>query len=135
MNAAVTYVLAAIVRVVAGTSGRVYIETIHGGRVQRSNVAFACGWLVEDPGPSRDADPEAWEAWGEIQAEAGPAGLVVECGAPAVAAADGWVCANGHRHLEYGSSAQQALEAQEALIEGSNLSEWDKEDAVARLYV
>lgn len=41
----------------------------------------------------------------------------VDCGAPAHANDDGWECFNGHKHLTYGSEAQQAEERIEAAVE------------------
>lgn len=76
-----------------------------------------CGWLVDVPTASL-YPPEA-EWYPDSPADVYTA---VPCEAP-VYAIDyndpdaGWFCSNGHRHLTYGSAAQQAEEAREALVE------------------
>jgi len=60
-----------------------------------------CGWLIEVA--SGHPEPDS------------PSDMIriVECGAPVTTITDGWECANGHRHLFYGSASQQAEEAME----------------------
>lgn len=75
-----------------------------------------CPWLVEVPTASL-YPPEA-EWYPDSPADVY---TVLECGAPLFAIDGdieaGWHCAHGHRHLTYGSPAQQAEERLEAEVE------------------
>jgi hypothetical protein len=86
-------------------SGRVAFVTGPRGVAQ-----LACPWLVQVP--SNNPEPDS------------PADLymIVPCDAPLYAPEgnlDRTVCSNGHEHLAYGSVAQRAQEAMEALLEAA----------------
>jgi hypothetical protein len=75
---------------------------------RRATLA-TCPWFVQVPSHHPEPDSEA-DCW-----------LTVDCGAPLFAIDGdidaGWHCAHGHRHLAYGSPAQQAEERLEAEVE------------------
>jgi hypothetical protein len=68
-----------------------------------------CTWMVEVPSghPEPDSPSDCW--------------TMVACGAPVYAINGdldtGYYCSEGHRHLTYGSPAQQVEEALEAFME------------------
>jgi hypothetical protein len=85
-------------------SGRI----AHVGADRRAELA-TCPWFVRVPSNHPEPDSEA-DCWTEV-----------DCGAPLFAIDGdieaGWHCANGHRHLTYGSPAQQREERLEAEVE------------------
>lgn len=94
-------------------SGRI-VHTDERGRA----VLATCTWLVDVPTASL-YPPEA-EWYPDSPADVYTA---VDCGAPQYAIDGdpeaGWFCTNGHRHLTYGSPAQQAEERLESFMEFS----------------
>lgn len=64
-----------------------------------------CTWLIEVPSGHPEPDSPA-----DMTA-------IVECGGLVTFRADGWDCEHGHSHDTYGSPAQLAAEATEAVME------------------
>jgi hypothetical protein len=91
-----------------------HTKVLASGRIAYTDEAgratlATCGWLVEVPSghPEPDSPADRW--------------TTVTCDAPEYAIDGdpeaGWFCTNGHRHLTYGSPAQQAQERLESFME------------------
>jgi hypothetical protein len=112
---------ATVIRPLANGAIAVYEGTAPAKLVRST---FPCGWLVElRTPPAHDCeDDEGYGCWCSEWGIDGP--VIGSCGAPVVQFDNGWACAHGHDHFDYGTyeyyDAEEAEGARKAGVLAGN---------------